>query len=178
MTKVLSSLEQKERGILTAIFTIIFSLLLFDIYEDLSSGASVTHVAFEASILSLAMIGIIFQLSVLFSQRKDINELNLDLGKARTDLSKFKESSRKIIEGLSQEIDSQLITWGLTAAEKDITFLILKGLSNKEIGSVRDTSERTVRQQVSSIFQKSNLKSRLELSAFFLEDLLVAPNKL
>lgn len=176
MTKVLQNLEQKERLILSLIFVIIFGLLVFDVYEDLMSGASFTHVAFEAFILILAILGIVIQWSVYFAQRKNIVDLNYDLGKARVDLNKYKEDTRKFVEGLSEQIDSQLNSWELTKAEKDITFLILKGLSNKEIGEVRSTSEKTIRQQVSSVFQKSNLKTRLELSAYFLEDLLVSPS--
>lgn len=176
MTKVLQNLEQKERIILSIIFVTIFGLLVFDVYEDLSSGASLAHVGFEAFILILVILGVVVQWSVYFSQKKDIVDLNYDLGKARVDLNKYKEDTRKFVEGLSEEIDSQLNRWELTKAEKDITFLILKGLSNKEVGEIRNTSEKTVRQQVSSIFQKSNLKSRLELSAYFLEDLLVSPN--
>jgi DNA-binding CsgD family transcriptional regulator len=173
MTKVLQSLEQKERLILSIIFVIIFALLVFDVYEDLVSGASFAHVGFEAFILLLVILGVVVQWSVYFSQRRNIEGLNYDLGRARVDLDKYKENTKKFVEGLSEQIDSQLSRWELTKAEKDITFLILKGLSNKEIGEVRSTSEKTVRQQVSSIFQKSNLKSRLELSAYFLEDLLV-----
>lgn len=175
MTKVLANLEQKERLILTFIFLIIFGLLVMDVYEDIESGASLMHVGFEAFIMVLSVVGVILQWSLFFSQRKDIQSLNFDLGKARSDLNKYKEETRKFVEGLSQQIDRQLSDWELTKAEKDITLLILKGLSNKEIGEVRSTSERTVRQQVTSIFQKSNLKSRLELSAFFLEDLLISP---
>ena len=174
MTKVLGNLKQKERIILTVIFMIIFGLLVFDVVEDLGSGASFAHVAFEAGILFLAMGGIIFQWLLYFSQKQDIKALNIDLGKAREDLNKYKLETKKFVVGLSQQIDLQLNEWNLTKAEKDITLLILKGLSNKEIGEVRNTSERTVRQQITSIFQKSNLKSRLELSAFFLEDLLVS----
>lgn len=176
MIKVLQNLEQKERLILSIIFMIIFGLLVFDVYEDLSSGASFAHVGFEAFILILVILGVVVQWSVYFSQRKNIVDLNFDLGKARVDLNKYKEDTRKFVEGLSEQIDSQLNSWELTKAEKDITFLILKGLSNKEIGEVRRTSEKTVRQQVSSVFQKSNLKTRLELSAYFLEDLLVSPS--
>jgi DNA-binding NarL/FixJ family response regulator len=50
--------------------------------------------------------------------------------------------------------------------------LMLKGLSHKEIARVRATSEATVRQQAASVYRKSGLSSRAELSAFFLEDLL------
>jgi DNA-binding CsgD family transcriptional regulator len=50
--------------------------------------------------------------------------------------------------------------------------LLLKGLSLKEIASVRGTKEMTVRQQASSIYNKSNLGGRHEFSAWFLEDFL------
>jgi hypothetical protein len=38
---------------------------------------------------------------------------------------------------------------------------------------MRSTSETTIRQQALSIHRKSRLKNRSELSAFFLEDLLL-----
>ena len=176
MTKVLNNLRQKERIALTTIFTVIFSLLVFDVYEDLNAGASLAHVAVETGILILTICGIVLQWSIFFSQKKDIETLNFDLDRARVDLTKYKGDSRKFVEGLANEIDRQLSEWKLTNAEKEITLLILKGLTNKEVGEVRGTSERTIRQQVTSIFQKSNLRSRLELSTYFLEDLIVNPN--
>ncbi|MEY3046615.1 MAG: hypothetical protein RL242_3457, partial [Pseudomonadota bacterium] len=53
--------------------------------------------------------------------------------------------------------------------------LLLKGLSFKEIAELRQTSERTVRQQAGEVYRKSGLGGRNELAAFFLEDLLL-PN--
>ncbi len=50
---------------------------------------------------------------------------------------------------------------------------LLKGLSLKEIASLRNTSERTVREQARSLYRKSGLPGRSSLSAFFLEDLLL-----
>ena len=46
-------------------------------------------------------------------------------------------------------------------------------LSFKEAAAVRDTSERTVREQARSLYKKAGLAGRSELSAFFLEDLLL-----
>jgi hypothetical protein len=46
-------------------------------------------------------------------------------------------------------------------------------LSHREIADVRSTSEATVRQQALVIYRKSGLRNRSELSAFFLEDLLL-----
>jgi DNA-binding NarL/FixJ family response regulator len=42
----------------------------------------------------------------------------------------------------------------------------------KEIADIRGSNESTVRQQASQIYKKSALGGRMELSAFFLDDLL------
>ena len=63
--------------------------------------------------------------------------------------------------------------WGLTAAEREVGLLMLKGLSHKEVAAARSTTEITIRQQALSIYRKSGLRNRSELSAFFLEDLLL-----
>ena len=80
--------------------------------------------------------------------------------------------SRKYLDGLSRSIDLQLDQWQLSVAEKDVAFLLLKGLSLKEIAAARGTTEKTARVQSSAVYAKSGLAGRSELSAFFLEDLL------
>jgi len=80
---------------------------------------------------------------------------------------------RELLKGLGSAIDSQFDRWQLTAAEREMALLMLKGLSHKEIALARDTSERTIRQQAQSIYGKANLSGRAALSAFFLEDLLL-----
>jgi DNA-binding CsgD family transcriptional regulator len=80
---------------------------------------------------------------------------------------------RELVKGLGAAIDAQFDRWGLTAAEREVAMLMLKGLSHKEIAAVREASERTVRQQARAIYAKANLSGRAALSAFFLEDLLL-----
>lgn len=53
-----------------------------------------------------------------------------------------------------------------------MALLLLKGLSLKEIATIRAVAERTVREQARSIYSKAGLTGRAALSAFFLEDLL------
>ena len=84
-------------------------------------------------------------------------------------------AARKYLDGLSQSIDRQLDQWQLSASEKQVAFLLLKGLSLKEIAAARRTTEKTARIQSSAIYAKSSLGGRSELSAFFLEDLLPPP---
>lgn len=80
---------------------------------------------------------------------------------------------QEIQAGVGQAIDQQMDEWRLTPAEKAVTLMLLKGYSHKEIASLTERSERTVRQQAVDVYRKSGLHGRAELSAFFLEDLLV-----
>lgn len=87
----------------------------------------------------------------------------------------WKHESRKYLDGLSKAIDQQLTKRKLTAAEKEVAFLLLKGMSLKEIADIRNTAEKTARVPSIAIYSKAGLAGRSELSAFFLEDLLVPP---
>jgi DNA-binding CsgD family transcriptional regulator len=84
----------------------------------------------------------------------------------------WRESSRRLRDGLGAAIDAQLRAWSLTQVERQTAFLLLKGYSHKEIASLTERSERTVRQHAVDIYRKSGLGGRAELSAFFLEDML------
>ena len=57
-------------------------------------------------------------------------------------------------------------------SECEVALLFLKGLSSREIADLRGVVDKTIRAQATSIYQKSGLAGRTELSAFFLEDLL------
>ena len=51
----------------------------------------------------------------------------------------------------------------LTGREDEVSRLVLKGLSNKEIARTMSISEKTVKQYVTQIFQKARVASRGEL---------------
>ena len=92
---------------------------------------------------------------------------------ARAQGQHWRREARVFIDGLGQAIDAQFSHWGLTDAEREVALLLLKGLSLKEISTVRSTSERTVRTQARALYGKAGLEGRAALSAFFLEDLRV-----
>ncbi|TVQ80971.1 MAG: DNA-binding response regulator [Bradymonadales bacterium] len=66
-------------------------------------------------------------------------------------------------KGLGAAVDRFLDAHQLTPKEREITRLLLKGLSNKEIANVADTTEPTVKFYVSTIYDKCAVKSRTEL---------------
>ena len=119
-------------------------------------------------ILSVLSIGL-FLKKIL----RDKLELRINLEKTRVDLNYWKEKSASFIQGLSIEIDQQFENWKLTKSEKEVAILLIKGLSTRKISSIRGTADKTVRAQTSSIYKKSQVANRNELTAFFLEDLLV-----
>ncbi len=73
---------------------------------------------------------------------------------------------------MGASIDAQFVRWELTPAEAEVALLLLKGLSFKEIAAVRQTGERTAREQARAVYKKSGVVGRAELSAWFIEDLL------
>ena len=69
-------------------------------------------------------------------------------------------------------VQAQFDRWGLTAAERDVAMLALKGLDVAEIARLRGAAQGTVRAQLTRIYSKSGLSGRAQLAAHFVEDLL------
>lgn len=166
-------MSKKERWIIAAVLLAIAVLTSVDIYNDYFEGVAPWHISTETAVALLALAGIYFLILGRFRLQHHLareQQLSNDL---QSEAEKWKRISKTYLEGLSVEIDRQLDHWGLTRAEKEVAFLLLKGLSNKEIAAVRKTSEKTVRSQTNAIYNKSGLSGRSELSAFFLEELLL-----
>lgn len=85
----------------------------------------------------------------------------------------WRASAQSALAGLGAAIDHQFEAWKLTPTEREVALLLLKGHGHKQIAGATQRGERTVRQHAVSVYQKSGLGGRAELSAFFLEDLLL-----
>ena len=94
-------------------------------------------------------------------------------GRAAEEAARWRAEADEALRGLGAAIDRQCDRWELSAAEREVAMLLLKGLAMKEIAEARGTSERTARQQALAVYRKSGLGGRAELAAFFLEDLLL-----
>ncbi len=169
-------MNKKERGVVISVLVGVLILVIFDLTTDSQKGAEWWHLCFEGTIAFVAALGILLLVRTSFSLK---NSLALEKRRShewRAESEKWKPQSKKYLKGLSEAIDHQMTLWGLTHAEREVAFLLLKGLSYKEIAEIRKTSERTTRAQSISVYAKSNLNGRSELAAFFLEDLLVPPS--
>lgn len=106
------------------------------------------------------------------AQHEEQMTLIRDLAIARAEGIGWRTKAHSHLAGLRIEMDKQLQDWGMTEAERDVGLLILKGLSHKEIATLRNTTDATVRQQAQSIYRKAGLPGKTAFSAYFLEDLL------
>lgn len=159
---------RNNRTTLAAIglFGVVVVLIGWDLYVDFGEGASLWHLAVESFIFIAALSGVVLMWRQLDRTRSDLVE-------ALVEAEQWKKESSDLIQGLGVAIDRQFERWNLTNAEAEVGLFLLKGLSHKEIANIRQTSERTVREQSRALYRKSGLAGRSSLSAFFLEDLLL-----
>ena len=147
-------------------FAAVVVLIGWDLYVDYGEGSGIWHLGVEFIVFLAAMAGIVMMWRQLARTRSELID-------ARVEAAQWQQESAELLAGLGAAIERQFERWELSVAEKDVALLLLKGLSYKEIAIARDTSERTVREQGRAVYRKSGLGGRSELSAFFLEDLLL-----
>jgi len=165
--------DLRLRVILTLLLAGIAGGGALDLWLDRPGSPGVVHVTFELVVLVLSLGAVAYLWTGWVRARRSLAgsvEASRRLGDER-DL--WRRRAEKLLRGLGEEIDAQLRRWALTPAEREIALLLLKGYGHKEIGALLERSERTVRQHAVAVYRKSGLAGRAELSAFFLEDLLL-----
>lgn len=160
-------------GVLIVLFLAIALILGVDLAGDYGAGSGLAHLLTEALAALVALGGAIWLVRRYFLLRGRARRLESDLTHSRAEAAHWREQSRELLQGLGKAVDEQFARWQLTAAEKEVGLLLLKGLSHKEVAELRETSERTVRQQALALYRKAGIGGRAELSAFFFEDLLL-----
>ena len=166
---MISRFNKEAVIIISLSFTIIANG--FDLLTDLSHGAADDHILIEASIIAVSTLLIFWILYERLQQSREIKQLKAQLTQADKTQAEASEYIVKARKQLSEVIAHQFDDWKLTPSEKEVGWLLLKGLSAKEIAEVRDTLEKTVRQQASSLYKKAGLNGRHAFSAWFIEDL-------
>lgn len=165
-------MDKKERIVVIVVLSIVTLMVSVDLLNDSKEGVNIWHVLLEGSTGLAALFGVFYFIKGAFKLQHDLSDSLSENVKLKKDAEDWKAEAQKYIEGLSLSIDQQLSKWNLSAAEKEVALLLLKGLSLKEIAAIRNTTEKTARVQSISIYSKSGLAGRSELAAFFLEDLL------
>jgi DNA-binding CsgD family transcriptional regulator len=172
--EVVNPSERQIRGFLASVGVGCFALLLTLEVRTEPDEISLVDLVTDAVTLLLtlgAAVGVALLAQRIQAQHEEKAALIRDLTIARAEGNGWRAKVRSHLAGLQAGMDKQFEEWSMTVAEREVGLLILKGLSHKEIASLRATTEATVRQQAQAIYRKANLPGKTAFSAYFLEDL-------
>jgi DNA-binding CsgD family transcriptional regulator len=170
-------LKNKETLLIALFIASVGVLTSIDILQDLSDGARFDHLILDMAITISAFL-ILWPVSRKIYFERKMNQMLMQEKVHFEELAKKYQTNSKIfLHGLHSYIDEQFLKWDLSFAEREIALFLLKGMSPKEIAELRNSSEKTVRHQVSAIYKKGNFTSLQEFLSFFLEDLLPAKSQ-
>lgn len=144
-----------------------------DLWLDAPESWLSLHLIYEVTLIAGAMMSTIALWSGWWRDRRSLVEARHALQAETVARDAWRDSARHALDGLGRAIDERFAAWSLTPAERDVALGLLKGRSHKVIAYDTGRSERTVRQHAVAVYQKSGLGGRAELSAFFLEGLLL-----
>lgn len=146
---------------------------IMDMVLDWPHGPSPAHIGIEIVFVALCLSTAFYLGSGWYRSQKVAREIQKVADDTRAERDAWRERAQTLLGGLGEAIDAQFDQWELTAAERETALMLLKGFSHKDVARLCHRSERTVRQHAVSVYRKSGLSGRAELSAFFLEDLLL-----
>lgn len=160
-------------AVASLLFAAIAILMVIDMTSDAGTGADRKHLLGEGLVMLASFTGVGILWHGWRAAEARAAQLDVDLDAAKREAEKFRADAGEALKGLGAAIDKQFDRWSLTPAEREVGLLLLKGLSHRETAEVRKTTEVTVRQQALAVYRKAGLRNRSDLSAFFLEDLLL-----
>lgn len=166
-------MEDKKLSILSIVF---FALVVLssvvDIITDIGQGANIKHLVQEAFIAFFALILMV----VLFFNTKSEKNKNKQLQKNLAELTEISEQvSKELVSAkkiFGEEINKQFTVWKFTKSECEIALFTIKGFNSKEIAVLRSVSEKTIRNQLTSVYRKAGLNGKHSFIAWFMDGLV------
>ena len=131
-----------------------------DVLTDLHNGDHLDdiHMALEALAAFVLAIGVVYLMLELRELLWRVDAMETGLQAARGEMAAV----------MQRFFDD----WRLTASEREVAMLVLKGYENEEIGRLRGTAASTVRAQTANIYGKAGVSGRGELFSLFMDELL------
>lgn len=160
----------KDKVITVALLVIMF-LNFLDVLVDLSLNVPFSHIVQEMGIVVVAGVLAIYLIFDIRRRTRNMKRLMNKLHLAKSQLSDMSQQLKNAKTQYLEAVEKQFDDWQLTPSEKEVALFLLKGLSSQEIAEARNTKEKTVRQQASSVYSKSGLEGRYALIAWFFEDI-------
>lgn len=161
----------KWNTLVRVFFWVVAITSINDFFLDIRQGAPLLHMLqeFFMFVFALSLLWILHQRTK--AQMKHNAQLLAELNETR---ARSNQASKELIDAkriFGEEIKKQFTNWSLTESEAEVALFSLKGLNAKEIANLRNTSEKTVRNQLTSVYSKSGTTSKLSFVAWFMEGL-------
>ena len=169
-------LDETGRGLRWLLAVVLLLAIVgggIDLWFDAPDSWFSLHVFYEVALIAGAVMSFIALWNGWWRARRSLVETRHALQAQAAERDAWRDSARQALEGLGRAMDERFTAWGLTPAEREVALALLKGRSHKAIAYETGRSERTVRQHAVSVYQKSGLGGRAELSAFFLEGVML-----
>ncbi|MGK7312675.1 MAG: helix-turn-helix transcriptional regulator [Candidatus Longimicrobiales bacterium M2_2A_002] len=131
------------------------------------------HVIFELLMITGAVVLATALWLGWWRAERSAMELRRSLEERKAERDAWRQSAEQALEGLGVAINEKFDEWELTPAEREVALYLLKGHTHKGIARLTDRGHQTVRQHAAAVYRKADLAGRAELSAFFLEGLML-----
>ena len=136
------------------------------------SYKAMLHGALEIGLIVASLILLFYFVFQLRRKQLDQKSMSEKMQALREQLANSGQSDQANEASFQKAVDEQFTAWRFTSSEKEVAMLLLRGLSVKEIADVRHVQEKTVHNQLATIYDKSQLFGRHIFAARFFEDLL------
>jgi DNA-binding NarL/FixJ family response regulator len=155
-----------------AVLALVGVATLIDIAFDLYYGSTLAHISIELVLVMLSVSGVLWLVQHLHLQKRALEQIKREIAEEKQKKPAAPAAGHEARRTLGEIMRQQFQSWRLTGGEQEVAILLLKGLSFKEIAGVRETHEKTVRQQASAIYKKAGVSGRHAFAAWFIEDFL------
>lgn len=164
-----------RRAVLGAFVLFVLGTSAIEMITEFAAGETLGSMADDVIRFVLSALVLAIFVVEYLAQQQALIKLRDQLGSGRGRLAELDAQTPKLGSQYRAVMQKQFDAWQLTASEQDVVIMMLKGLSFREIAELRETREKTVRQQASSVYRKAGVTSRNELAAWFFEDMLEPP---
>jgi DNA-binding NarL/FixJ family response regulator len=168
--------------LLMVIFLLIAGANVSDVIADYQMHVGTWHLVVEGTTVVISILAFLVLWRRIIERRRELKSLQESITRLqskaasvaadKTSETPVKTTSATSMKGSYPAVQNWFKEWKLSPSEQQVAVLLIKGLSFNEIASVRNTKEKTVRQQASSIYAKSGLSGRNNLSAWLIDALL------
>jgi len=148
---------------------VIMTLNMMDVATDIQLKVPTWHIIEEAFIVLLSASMALFLTWEMHKRTQSLKRVSNALKQHKQQLSIINAQFEQAQQTFALAISIQFEQWQLTNSEQEVALMLLKGYSLQEISDIRDTKEKTVRQQASTIYSKAEMEGRHALSAHFLD---------